>query len=212
MTACHRAQLAGNAKTDRPLCAPHRPVSGENMANSPSTTTRRPLARNGTAPACATTSAGVVSAALRGHGVERRHLRVAQPFPERIYGAFTRIVVLPIVDLQHDISLLFSCCRTARVSVQYAAIPMTASPSSLQERYDIIAALPGTSLYSVYSAIERESGDAVEIREPRVRALEEHSDARAVSLAHGAASGCPSCASLQIAGNPPGRRDILDGV
>ena len=49
---------------------------------------------------------------------------------------------------------------------------MTASPSSLQERYDIIAALPGTSLYSVYSAIERESGDAVEIREPRVRALE----------------------------------------
>lgn len=49
---------------------------------------------------------------------------------------------------------------------------MTTSPSSLQERYDIIAALPGTSLYSVYSAIERESGDAVEIREPRVRALE----------------------------------------
>ena len=50
---------------------------------------------------------------------------------------------------------------------------MTSSPSSLQERYDIIAALPGTSLYSVYSAIERESGDAVEIREPRVRALED---------------------------------------
>ncbi len=49
---------------------------------------------------------------------------------------------------------------------------MTASPASLQERYDIIAALPGTSLYSVYSAIERESDDAVEIREPRVRALE----------------------------------------
>ena len=49
---------------------------------------------------------------------------------------------------------------------------MTTSPISLQERYDIIAALPGTSLYSVYSAIERESGDAVEIREPRVRALE----------------------------------------
>ncbi len=49
---------------------------------------------------------------------------------------------------------------------------MTSSPASLQERYDIIAALPGTSLYSVYSAIERESGDAVEIREPRVRALE----------------------------------------
>ncbi len=49
---------------------------------------------------------------------------------------------------------------------------MTSSPASLQERYDIIAALPGTSLYSVYSAIERESDDAVEIREPRVRALE----------------------------------------
>ncbi len=49
---------------------------------------------------------------------------------------------------------------------------MTTTPASLQERYDIIAALPGTSLYSVYSAIERDSGDAVEIREPRVRALE----------------------------------------
>ena len=49
---------------------------------------------------------------------------------------------------------------------------MTTSPASLQEQYDILAALPGTSLYSVYSAIERESGDAVEIREPRVRALE----------------------------------------
>ena len=50
---------------------------------------------------------------------------------------------------------------------------MTTSSSSLQERYDIIAALPGTSLYSVYSAVERESGDAVEIREPRIRALED---------------------------------------
>ena len=49
---------------------------------------------------------------------------------------------------------------------------MTITPASLQERYDIIAALPGTSLYSVYSAIERDSGDTVEIREPRVRALE----------------------------------------
>ena len=50
---------------------------------------------------------------------------------------------------------------------------MTTTPASLQERYDIIAALPGTSLYSVYSAIERDSGDAVEIREPRVRALDD---------------------------------------
>ncbi|MYD35912.1 MAG: PQQ-binding-like beta-propeller repeat protein [Dehalococcoidia bacterium] len=49
---------------------------------------------------------------------------------------------------------------------------MTTTPASLQERYDILTTLPGTSLYSVYSAIERESGDAVEIREPRVRALE----------------------------------------
>ena len=52
---------------------------------------------------------------------------------------------------------------------------MTITPASLQERYDIIAALPGTSLYSVYSAIERDSGDTVEIREPRVRALEDTS-------------------------------------
>ena len=64
------------------------------------------------------------------------------------------------------------CCRAAHVSVQYPATPMTTTPASLQERYDIIAALPGTSLYSVYSAIERDSGDAVEIREPRFRALE----------------------------------------
>ena len=63
-------------------------------------------------------------------------------------------------------------CRVARASVQYPAIPMTTTPASLQERYDIIAALPGTSLYSVYSAIERESDDAVEIRAPRTRALE----------------------------------------
>ena len=52
---------------------------------------------------------------------------------------------------------------------------MTITPASLQERYDIIAALPGTSLYSVYSAIERDSGDTVEIREPRFRALEDTS-------------------------------------
>ena len=50
---------------------------------------------------------------------------------------------------------------------------MTTIPAPLQERYEIISALPGTSLYSVYSAIERESGDTVEIRQPRVRALEE---------------------------------------
>ncbi len=50
---------------------------------------------------------------------------------------------------------------------------MTTTPPVPEERYDIIAALPGTSLYSVYSAVERDGGDAVEIREPRIRALED---------------------------------------
>ena len=44
--------------------------------------------------------------------------------------------------------------------------------SSLEERYEILVALPGSSLFSVYSARDRSTDDPVEIRQPRVRALE----------------------------------------
>ena len=49
---------------------------------------------------------------------------------------------------------------------------MATSTSPLEERYEILAALPGSSLFAVYSARDRSNDDIVEIRQPRVRALE----------------------------------------
>ena len=49
---------------------------------------------------------------------------------------------------------------------------MATSTSRLEERYEILAALPGSSLFAVYSARDRSNDDNVEIRQPRVRALE----------------------------------------